>query len=168
MRNSSYRDPLDGPVKWERRKPVQPETSEVDPWAHIPDIKRPAKNSSQPPAFPTSKHQSPTPPKASAVKEKVAEIVLPQSPISSTQGASNVRREDITPNERHIANQILTDCSDMDELITVCSDLSGTKFQALIAPFINRLSQFIVGETINPEHVLFLLRTTLKITIPKQ
>ncbi len=165
MHHSSNRDPLDGPVKWERRKPVQPEASVIDPWAHIPDIKRPAKNSSQPPVSPAPKHQSCTP-IASVVKEKVAEIALPQSSVSIPSKTSKFDRSAITTAEHFIANQLLK-IVDIDEVSLACSDPSEAKFQSLIAPQIKRLCEFTQGETINPDHVLHLLRTTLKITIPQ-
>jgi len=171
MRNSSDRDPLDGPTpKWEKRKSVPPEVQEgAWWWSHIPEIKSPHQviklASPQPPVSSspkTQKHVS----VSIGVREKVTKLTSSQSPASSPSKTQNIDRSAITWNEEHIANQILK-LSDINELCTACSDPSGEKFQAFSTPLIQRLNQFIEGETINPEHVLFLLRTTLKITIPK-
>ncbi len=165
MNHSPYRDPLDGPPpKWIRRKSDPPETSEVDWWSHIPDIKRHTNTSSQP-LTPSSSKSSTNVSVSNDVREKVTKQTLSQSSISSVPENSDAQKP--TTNETFIANQILL-LSDIDELYTLCSDPSGVKFQALSAPLIERLSQFIEGETINPDNVLYLLRTTLRITIPKK
>jgi len=166
MHHSSYRDPLDGPPpKWEKRKAVPSEVQDSAwSWGHT-GIKPPSdkviQQTSSPSPSKTPKHGSVSP----VVRKKVAELASSQSPASPPQETQNVDRSTITGSEEFIANQLLL-LSDINELFTACSDPSGTKFQALSAPVIQRLNQFIQGETINLEHVLFLLRKTLKITIP--
>lgn len=165
MTNSPYRDPLDGPLpKWERRKSVPSEAPEGGWWGHIPASKYPANISPQlsPPSPPeTSKSIS----VSSAVGEKVIELVPLQSSASSVSENSGEHKPSV--HDRFIANQLMKDL-DINELFTVCSDLSGANFQDMVTPRISRLNQYIEGETVNPDNVLFLLRTTLKIEIPKK
>lgn len=167
MHHPSYRDPLDGPPpKWEKRKAVPPEVQDSAwSWGHT-GIKPPSgkviKQTSSPSPSKTPKHGSVSP----VVRKKVAELASSQSPASPPQETQNGDRSTITGSEEFIANQLLL-VSDMDELCTACGDSSGAKFQVLIAPQIKRLCEFTQVETINPDHVLHLLRTTLKVTIPQ-
>ena len=118
MQHPSSRDPLDGPPpKWIRRKSDPSETSAVDPWAHIPGIKR---SSSLPHTSSSPNHQEHIS-VSSVVREKVTEQTSPQLSASSTPENSDAHKP--TVHERFIANQLLKD-SDMDELCTACSDPS--------------------------------------------
>ncbi|MEI6710776.1 MAG: hypothetical protein WCK88_00435 [bacterium] len=163
MQHPSHRDPLDPVPKWVRRRSDTTETSEVDWWAHIPGIKRPANNSSQPSTSSSSRHQEHIP-VSSVVRENVSKLNLPQPPISSSQEVSNVHRPAITGNEVFIADRLLSH-PDRAKLILACSNPSRDQFLALSTPLIDRLRNIIKDETINLEHVLFLLRERLGITI---
>ncbi|MFA6079956.1 MAG: hypothetical protein WC753_00545 [Candidatus Gracilibacteria bacterium] len=83
------------------------------------------------------------------------------SPLPKTP---NIQESAITDSERFIVYKLMG-LPERERLILACRDPSGEQFLALSASVIDEVKNVIEGETIHPEHVLFLLRKELKITI---